>query len=217
MIENLDVVNLFTIGHFAFLGMSSVIETGAIFHPSNAGKARAFDGLGQNFAGRSFDEVKRALFRSAGGSAIGHIFSVFSRKPPVERDGSVGGQFVNVNQNLIVTFQFLAHIENGLVLVALAPGMEIIFAAHLRSADGAYLKQLRQARISFLASGEGVKDRAGITEFLLDVTLGIWVVRIFQIAIRIDDLMALNSLLNRGDFGLGRTGRYRRSIGIRSA
>src|SRR5208282_4230476 len=96
----------------------------------------------------------------------------------------------------------LAHIKDGLVLGALASGMEVIFATHLRSSDGANLQQLRETRIDLVASRKGVKEGAGVVEFLLDV------------AVAIDDFVPLDGVLDRRDFGLRRTGPTGRSGGI---
>src|ERR1700694_2627503 len=84
--------------------------------------------------------------------------------------------------------------------------MEVILATHLRSSDGANLKQLRKTRIDLVASGERVKDRASVTEFLLDIELGVGIVRVFQVAITIDDLVTLDRVLNRNNLGFRRTG-----------
>jgi hypothetical protein len=62
--------------------------------------------------------------------------------------------------------------------------------------------------IDLVASGERVEDGAGIAEFLLDVKLGFGIVRIFQVAVRIDDFVPLDGILNRGDLGLRRPGRH---------
>src|SRR3982075_4076250 len=84
--------------------------------------------------------------------------------------------------------------------------MEVILATHLRSSDGANLKQLRKTRIDLVASRERVKDRAGVIEFLLDIKLGVGIVRVFQISVAIDDLVTLDSVLNRCNLGFRRTG-----------
>src|SRR2546429_258351 len=85
--------------------------------------------------------------------------------------------------------------------------MKIIFATHLRSSDGANLKQLGKTRVDLVAAGQGVKDRAGVTEFLLDVELGIGIARIFQVAVAIDDLVPLDSVLDRSNFRFRGTSR----------
>src|SRR5208282_1450412 len=108
----------------------------------------------------------------------------------------------------------LAHIKDGLVLGALASGMEVIFATHLRSSDGANLQQLRETRIDLVASRKGVKEGAGVVEFLLDVEFGVGIVRVFEVAVAIDDFVPLDGVLDRRDFGLRRTGPTGRSGGI---
>jgi len=67
--------------------------------------------------------------------------------------------------------------------------MEVILAAHLWSSDGANLKQLRKTRIDLVASGQRVEDGARVAEFLLDVKLGVGIVRIFEVAVAIDDFV----------------------------
>ena len=96
MIENFDVVNLFARGNVAFFRMARVVEAGTVFHPGEAGEAGALDGVGEHAAGRGFDHVERALLGTAGRGAIGDILAVFGGIPPVERDGAVGRQFIDV-------------------------------------------------------------------------------------------------------------------------
>ena len=102
VVENLDVVDLFSVRDLTFFRMASVVESGAILHPSHAGEAGAIDSIRQHLASRALNDMERALFRSAGGRSIGHVLTVFSRKPPVERNGAVGGHFVHVNEHSVV-------------------------------------------------------------------------------------------------------------------
>src|SRR6266404_2684461 len=92
--------------------------------------------------------------------------------------------------------------------------MKIIFATHLRSSDGANLKQLGKTRVDLVAAWQRVKDRVGVTEFALDVELGVGIARIFQVSVAIDDLVPLDSVLKRGNFRFRGTGRSSRSGGI---
>src|SRR5882762_8183559 len=89
--------------------------------------------------------------------------------------------------------------------------MEVMLTPHLRSSDGANLKQLRETRIDLVAAWQRVEDRVGVTEFLLDIELGVGIVRVFQVAVAIDDLVPLNSVLDRSNFRFRRTGWTRRS------
>jgi hypothetical protein len=73
-------------------------------------------------------------------------------------------------------FRALAHIKNRLVLIALAPGVKVIAATHLRSADGANLQQLREPGVNLAASGKRVENGARVAEFLLDIELGVGIV-----------------------------------------
>src|ERR1039458_7826097 len=207
VVENLDVVNLFSIRHLAFLGIASVVEGGAVLHPGHAGEACALDGIGQQFTGRAFDDMERALFRSAGRRPISNVLSVFRRIPPVEGNGPVGRELVDVEEHAVVIVQSLAHIKDGLVLVAFAAGMEIVLTPQLRNSDGPNLKQLREARIDLVAPGQRVENGARVAEFLIDVALGVGIIRILEIAVGIDDLVTLNRVLDRGNFGFRRTDR----------
>src|ERR1700688_960497 len=92
--------------------------------------------------------------------------------------------------------------------------MKIIFATHLRSSNGANFKQLRKTRIDLVAAWQRVKDGARVAEFLLDVELGVGIVRVFQVPVAIDDLVSLDRVLDRSHFRLRRTGGSGRSGGI---
>jgi hypothetical protein len=137
MVESFDVVNLFSSGDVALFRMPRVVEGGTVFHPGQASEAGAVNGIGQDAAGGGFDQMERALFGTAGRGAVGDVFAVFGGVPPVESDGAVGGQFIDVEQNAVFAIQALAHIEDGLVLAGVAAGIEVIPASHVWSVDGA--------------------------------------------------------------------------------
>src|SRR5260370_40526997 len=99
----------------------------------------------------------------------------------VSGTGAGGGKFVHVDQHPIFAAQALAHIKDGLVLVAFAARVEVVLTTHLRSSDGANFKQLREAGIDLVASRERVKNGSRGAEFLFDVELGIGVVPVVQV------------------------------------
>ncbi len=92
--------------------------------------------------------------------------------------------------------------------------MKVVLTTHLRSSDRANLKQLRKTRIDLVAAGQRFKDRSGVTEFLLDVELGVGIVRVFEVTVAIDDFVTLDNVLHRRNLGLRRTGGSGRSGGI---
>ena len=151
--------------------------------------------------------MERALFRSAGRGSIGDVLAVFGREPPVQRNRAVAGHRVHVNQHAVATVEPFAYIKDRLVLVALAPGVEVILSAHVRSAEGANLQQLRKARLDLVASGKRVENGARVGEFLLDVQLGVRIIRIFEVPVGIDNLVAVDRVLDWSNFGFWRAGR----------
>src|SRR5260221_12004252 len=92
--------------------------------------------------------------------------------------------------------------------------MKVVLTTHLRSSDRANRKQLAKARIDIVAAGQRFKDRSGVTEFLLDVELGVGIVRVFEVTVAIDDFVTLDNVLHRRNLGLRRTGGSGRSGGI---
>jgi hypothetical protein len=76
--------------------------------------------------------------------------------------------------------------------------MKVILAPHLRRSNGANLQQLRKTRVDLVASGERVQNGAGVAEFLLDIEPVSGSFGVFQIAVAIDNFVALDNVSSTG-------------------
>src|SRR5579863_4111026 len=137
VIEDVAVVHFLAGGDVSFFRIAGVVEAGVVEPPGDAGGAGALDGVGKNSAGFGFDDVQRAHLGTAGRQAIGDVLSVFAGLVPVERDGAIGGEQVGVKQDAVGTVEPISHIEDGLVLHALAARIKIMSAGDLRDANAA--------------------------------------------------------------------------------
>ena len=195
--------------------MAAVIEAGIVLEPGEARKARAVDGVGQYSPGRSLNDAKRTFFRAAGRSTVGDILAVVGGEPPIERYGSVGGELVDIDQRAVVALQSFAHIKKRLVLAGIAARVEVVFAPHLRRAHDPDVEELRESRVDLIAAGKGIEHGAGVSKFFVDEAPRVRIVGIFEIAIGIDDLVALNRVFHGSDLSLRRARGRRRVSGDR--
>src|SRR5436853_155959 len=62
VIENLDVIDLFSRRDLALFRMAGVIETGIVFLPCDAGEARALNGIRQHLPARRLYHAQCTLF-----------------------------------------------------------------------------------------------------------------------------------------------------------
>ncbi len=99
MKEELDVIDLFARRDVALVGMASVVEAGVGVEPGETGEASAVDGVGQRAAGSGIEDAESAFFGTAGRGAVGDVFTVIGGKPPIEGDGSIGGELINVDED----------------------------------------------------------------------------------------------------------------------
>ncbi len=208
VIENVAVVHLLAVGNVAFLGITGVIEAGVVGKPGDAAGAGALDGVGELVAGFGFDDMEGAHFRAAGRGAVGEILSVLGRLEPVEGDGAVGGELVDVEQDAIfgVGFCFgaaFSDVKHGLVLHAFAAGVEIIFAADLWLADAADAEEFGEALVNGVAAGEGIEESVGISHLLGHPLLSVGTGAILEPAVVVDDLHSVERLLERTLLRLG--------------
>jgi len=211
--EDFGVVNLFAFRYIALFWMARVVKAGIVFKPSEAAEASAFDDIGQSLIGRSLEDVERALLASVGRGAVGDILPVVGDVPPIERNRSVGGERVRVEQDTVLSTQALADIEDGLVLTGIAARVEVIVASKLRGRNRSDGEKLRQTCVDFCASGKRIENGARVGKLFFNVELGVGVVRVFKVAVGIDDLVALDCVFDGSDFCLGRASRGRNISG----
>ena len=162
VIEDVPVVHLLAFCHLALLGITRVIEAAVIGLPRDAGRARAFDGVGQQLVRGGLDDVQRAHLGAALGGAVRDILAVVRGLPPVERHRAVLGKLVGVHQHFVFAVHAFADVENRLVLLAFTAGVEVILAAHLRLAQVADFEQLLDAVVQLVAAGQLVEDAARV-------------------------------------------------------
>ena len=190
MIEDVPVVHLLAFGNLALLGIARVVEAAVIGLPRDAGGARAFDGVGQQLVGGGLDDVQRAHLGAAFGGAVRDILAVVRCLPPVERNRSILGKLVDVHQHFVLAVHVFADVEDGLVLLAFAAGVEVILAANLRLAQVADFEQLLDAVVQLVAAGQLVEDAARVGQLRRHPLLRLGTASILQPAVRVDNLVA---------------------------
>ena len=89
--------------------------------------------------------------------------------------------------------------------------MKVILATELRNADVANLKKLCETGVDLVASRQRIENGTRVSEFLLDIELGVRIVCILEVSVRIDDLVALDSVLDRSSLYFWGTDRGRRT------
>ena len=144
MVEHAAMVVFLSARNVSLVGIARVVEAGIVRLPRDAGGAGLLDGVRQQLARGGLDNVQRALLRSAGGGPVGNVLAVVRSLPPVQRDGAVGGQGIDVHQSAVRALQSLANVEHWLVLHAFAPGVEVALAPDLGRAYVADAQQLRE-------------------------------------------------------------------------
>src|ERR1022692_829756 len=190
MIEDVPVVPLLAVCHFALLGITRVIEAAVVGLPRNAGRACAFDGVGQQLLVGGLDDVQRAHLGAALGGAVSGVLAVERCLPPVERHRPVFGKLVGVHQHFIFAVHAFADVEDGLVLLAFTAGVKIILAAHLRLAQVAVFEQLLDAVVQLFAAGQLVEDAACVGQLRRHPLLRLGTATILQPAVRINNFAA---------------------------
>ncbi len=190
VIEDVPVVHLLAFGHVALLRIARVVEAAVVRLPRDAGRTRAFNDVGQQLAGRGLDDVQRAHLGATLRRSVRDILSVVRHTPPVERRGAVLGKLIGVHQHFVLAIYAFAHVEHGLVLLAVAAGVEVIIAADLRLAEVANLQQLLDAIMQLLAAGQLVEDAARVRQLSGDPLLCLGRAAILQPAVGIDNLLA---------------------------
>ncbi len=214
VIENVTVVHLLAVGHFAFFRIARVIEAGVVELPCDGSGTGALDGVGKNGAGFGFDDVQRAHFGAAGRGAVGDILSGLAGIVPVERDGAVGRKFVGIDQHAVGPVETVAYIKDWLVLHPLALGVEIVVAGDRRRRDVADREQVGQTFVDGLASREAIENAARVSHLLLDPLLRLRIFSVLQPAIIVENFRPVIHVDDRLLVSHGRSGGSRRSFGI---
>ena len=190
VIEDVPVVHLLALCHLALLGITRVIESAVIGLPGYAGRARAFDGVGQKLLRGGLNDMQRAHLRATLGCAIRDILAIVRCLPPIERHRPILGKLIGVHQHFVSAVHSFTNEEHRLVLFAFTPGVEVILAAHLRLAQIADFEQLLDAVMQLIATGQLVENAARINQLLGDPLLRFRIASIFQPAVGVDNLVA---------------------------
>ena len=212
VIEDVPVIHLLAVCNIALLRIARVIETAIIGLPRYAGGARALDGIGQQLAGASLDDAQRAHLGAAFGRAVSDKLSIVRWLPPIQRHRSSYGKRVDIQEHFVFAVDVFTNVEDGLVLLALAAGVEVILAADFRSAEIADLDELLNAVVQLVAAGQLVEDAARIGQLRQHPLLRFGSTSILQPAVRINNLVAeviIGDGLLFGRGGLGNVHRRR--------
>ncbi len=138
------------------------------------------------------------------GHAVGQQRAVLRRKPPVQRARPVGGQRVDVDQHTVGAGHAVAHVQHRLVLLAVAPGVEIAPRPRLprpppqhRRPQRADLEQRPQPVFNGRARRHGVQRGVGQRVFAIGPGAHLGRVGVLQPPVRIGDVDAMDAFDQR--------------------
>ena len=181
------VVGLLAVGNGPGRGVAGVVEAGAVGQPGEIGRARARDAVGQRDASDHVQHVQHALFAAVLGQSVGQEGPVVARVVPVERGRAGGIERVGIERHPVGPIDPRADVQDGLVLPAFAPQVEVPAMGRRRDADGADREQLVEPAANGCAPGHPGQIALGACVLRLGPGAGLGAFAVLEPAVGIGD------------------------------
>ena len=141
--------------------VAGIVEPARVREPGDARGAGARDDVGERPQRVEVEQVEDARLAAVGREPVGEQPAVVAGIVPVERGGAGGVERVHVHRHAVRAMQPVAHVEHGMVLATLAPGVDVAAAQRRRHADASDAEQSGDAGAELLAPGHGREVRLG--------------------------------------------------------
>ena len=183
--------------------VAGVVEARAVFGPRDAGELHPFDAVGQFLAGGHIADANLLPVTAALRELIGDLAAIFGRFQTTDGDGSVGAEFVGVEQEGRFSVESGGGVPDALVLQAVVAAEKIPIALF-----GGHPEALEVEELSHpLANALTLRDVPKVTErhfvLALHPVLSRRSVVVFEPSVRIFDA---DPVVGVDDVGLRRGG-----------
>ena len=203
--------------HLARRRVARVVEAAPVGRPGDRAGARARDLVAAVAPGRDVAHAQHRFLAAVVGDAVGDQRAVVGREPPVERARAVGAVGVDVDQRLVGAAGAVAHVQHGLVLLAVAARVEIAArglgpgatARDTGTPTRTDLVELPEPLLQRGAAGDAIERATGRRVLRVGPALDLGRVRILEPAIRVghvDAVQAFDDVVLARGRGCGRLG-----------